>query len=62
MTIRHIFGNIAEIYLDLYSIEYGIERPLSPEQVKDAGVLFLDLLAAHEAARLIADARRDGAQ
>ena len=61
MTIRHIFGNIAEIYLDLYSIEYGIERPLSPEQVKDAGVLFLDLLAAQEAARLIADARRGGA-
>ena len=62
MTLRQIFGSIAELYLELYSHEYGIDRPLNPERVKDAGVLFLDLLAAQEAARLIADERGGKAQ
>ena len=49
-TLLHIAG----LYLDLYSKPRDITRPLTPEQVKDAGVYFLDLLAAHEADLLIA--------
>ena len=49
-TLRHIAG----LYLDIYSSPRDLERPLTPEQVKDAGVLFIDLLAAHEAEALIA--------
>lgn len=49
LTLRHIAG----LYLDIYSTPRDLERPLTPEQVKDAGVFFLDLLAAHEAEALI---------
>ena len=52
-TLRHIAG----LYLDIYSSPRDLERPLTPEQVKDAGVFFLDLLAAHEAEALIAQER-----
>lgn len=52
-TLRHIAG----LYLDIYSTPRDLERPLTPEQVKDAGVFFLDLLAAHEAEALIAQER-----
>ena len=48
-TLRHIAG----LYLDIYSAPRDLDRPLTPEQVKDAGVFFLDLLAAHEAEALI---------
>jgi hypothetical protein len=49
ITLRHIAG----LYLDLYSTPRDLQRPLTPEQVREAGVLFLDLLAAHEAEALI---------
>ena len=49
ITLRHIAG----LYLDLYSTPRDLERPLTPEQVREAGQLFLDLLAAHEAEALI---------
>ena len=49
-TLKHIAG----LYLDIYSTPRDLTRPLTPEQVKDAGVFFLDLLAAHEAEMLIA--------
>ncbi|MBL8564341.1 MAG: hypothetical protein JNM89_01335 [Hyphomicrobiaceae bacterium] len=52
-TLRHIAG----LYLDIYSTPRDLERPLTPEQVKDAGVFFLDLLAAHEAEALIEQER-----
>lgn len=48
-TLRHIAG----LYLEVYSQNRNLERPLSPEQVKDASVAFLDLLCAYEAERLI---------
>lgn len=47
--LRHIAG----LYLEVYSQNRNLERPLSPEQVKDASVAFLDLLCAYEAERLI---------
>ena len=49
-TLLHIAG----LYLDLYSKPRDITRPLTPEQVKDAGRYFVDLLAAHEADLLLA--------
>jgi hypothetical protein len=52
-TLKHIAG----LYLDIYSAPRDLERPLTPEQVKDAGVFFLDLLAVHEAEALIAQER-----
>ena len=48
-TLRHIAG----LYLEVYSQNRNLERPLSPEQVKDASVAFLDLLCAYEAECLI---------
>ena len=53
-TLRHIAG----LYLDIYSSPRDLERPLTPEQVKDAGLFFLDLLAAHEAEALIEKERQ----
>ena len=53
-TLRHIAG----LYLDIYSSPRDLERPLTPEQVKDAGLFFLDLLAAHEAEALIEKERK----
>jgi len=53
LTLRHIAG----LYLDIYSAPRDLDRPLTPEQVKDAGVFFLDLLAAHEAEYLIEQER-----
>jgi hypothetical protein len=53
ITLRHIAG----LYLDLYSTPRDLERPLTPEQVREAGQFFLDLLAAHEAEALIEKAR-----
>jgi len=52
-TLRHI----AAVYLDTYASPRDLARPLSPEQVKDAGVLLLDLLAAHEAELLLEQER-----
>lgn len=52
-TLRHIAG----LYLDMYCTPRDLDRPLTPEQVKDAGVFFLDLLAAHEAEALIEQER-----
>ncbi len=49
LTLKHIAG----LYLDLYSTPRDLERPLTPEQVREAGQFFLDLLAAHEAEALI---------
>ena len=40
--------DIACRYLDQYSALHGLARPLTPEQVKDAVVLLVDLLSAHE--------------
>ena len=54
-TLRHIAG----LYLDIYSTPRDLERPLTPEQVKDAGIFFLDLLAAHEAEALIEQERAE---
>lgn len=54
LTLRHIAG----LYLDIYSAPRDLDRPLTPEQVKDAGVFFLDLLAAHEAEALIEKERQ----
>ena len=48
-TLLHIAG----LYLDIYSGPRDLTRPLTPEQVKDAGRYFTDLLAAHEADLLI---------
>ena len=48
ITLRHIAG----LYLDIYSSPRDLERPLTPEQVREAGQFFLDLLAAHEAEAL----------
>ena len=45
---------IAGLYLDIYCGPRDLTRPLTPEQVKDAGRTFTDLLAAHEADLLIA--------
>ena len=44
-TLLHIAG----LYLDLYSRPRDLTRPLTPEQVRDAGRYFLDLLTVHEA-------------
>jgi hypothetical protein len=52
-----ILTNVAGIYLDLYCIAHDLQRPLTPEQVKDAGVLFHDTFATLETARLIARER-----
>lgn len=52
-TLRHI----AAVYLDTYANPRDLARPLTPEQVKDAGVLFLDLLAANEIDELLARER-----
>ena len=52
-TLRHIAG----LYLDIYSAPRDLERPLPPDQVRDAGVFFLDLIAAHEAEALIEQER-----
>ena len=46
--------------MDLYSQPRDLGRPLTPEQVKDAGVLFLDLITAHEAELLIEMERQNG--
>lgn len=53
-TLRHIAG----LYLDIYSAPRDLTRPLTPEQVKEAGVLFLDLLVTHEVELLIAEQRK----
>lgn len=57
-TLRHIAG----LYLDVYSQPRDLSRPLTPEQVKDAGVLFLDLITAHEAELLIEQQRQAQAE
>lgn len=57
-TLRHIAG----LYLDLYTQPRDLSRPLTPEQVKDAGVLFLDLITAHEAELLIEQQRQAEAE
>jgi hypothetical protein len=49
-SLRHIAG----LYLDLYSQPRDLGRPLSPDEVQEAGRFFLDLIAAHEAELLIA--------
>ncbi len=54
LTLRHIAG----LYLDLYSTPRDLDRPLTPEQVREAGQFFLDLLAAHEAEALIEKERQ----
>lgn len=46
--------------MDLYSQPRDLGRPLTPEQVKDAGVLLLDLISAHEAELLIEQERQNG--
>ena len=48
-TLKHIAG----LYLDIYSTPRDLTRPLTPEQVREAGAFFLDLLATHEAEHLI---------
>jgi hypothetical protein len=54
ISLKHIAG----LYLDLYSTPRDLERPLTPEQVREAGQFFLDLLAVHEAEALIEKARQ----
>ena len=39
---------LARLYLDRYATEHGLGRPLTPEQLKDAGVLFLGLIESVE--------------
>lgn len=48
MTRQTSLGLVAEIYLSLYCSTHGLKRPLTPEQVKDAGIAFLDDVAAAE--------------
>jgi hypothetical protein len=48
---------MARQYLDHYSAEQNLARPLTPEQVKEAGVIFLDLLAEREMHYLIEQER-----
>lgn len=48
MTKQTSLGLIAEIYLSHYCSTHGLKRPLTPEQVKDAGIAFLDDVAAAE--------------
>ena len=45
--------HIAALYLDIYGKSRDLTRPLTHQQIKDAGVCFLDLLSAHEADLLI---------
>ena len=52
-----ILTNMADIYLDLYCIAHDVQRPLTPEQVKDAGALLHDTFATLETTRLIARER-----
>lgn len=51
------FKSIASHYLAAYSLAAGLDRPLTDEQVKDAGVLMLDLLYAHEIGTTVAHGR-----
>lgn len=49
ISLKHIAG----LYLDLYSTPRDLERPLTRDQVQEAGRLFLDLIITHEAEALI---------
>jgi hypothetical protein len=57
-----ILTNMADIYLDLYCIAHDLQRPLTPEQVKDAGALSHDTFASLETVRLIARERWQATQ
>jgi hypothetical protein len=57
-----ILTNMSDIYLDLYCIAHDVQRPLTPEQVKDAGALLHDTFATLETARLIARERWQATQ
>jgi hypothetical protein len=57
-----ILTNMADIYLDLYCIAHDLQRPLTPEQVQDAGALFHDTFATLETTRLIARERWQATQ
>lgn len=58
MRNPEIFGHIARKYLDAYSILQNCSRPLSPEQVKDASVLLMDLMEANEMDAMLANEGR----
>ena len=53
MSHAQSLKHIAALFLDLYSTPRDLVRPLTPEQVKDAGRLFLDLITTNEAELLI---------
>lgn len=44
---------LAEDFVHIRSTAFNLERPLSPEQVKDAMVAFSNIATAHETLRLI---------
>lgn len=58
MAKNTTLGIIAEIYLNLYCSTHCLKRPLTPEQVKDAGIAFLDDVAAAEI-QLMLDQERE---
>jgi hypothetical protein len=58
ISLKHIAG----LYLDLYSTPRDLERPLTPEQVQEAGRLFLDLITTYEADALIERERQRQAE
>ncbi|MEQ1718498.1 MAG: hypothetical protein ABL907_21355 [Hyphomicrobium sp.] len=40
--------DIARLCLNEYSAQYDLRRPMTPGQVKDAGVLLMDLMFSYE--------------
>ena len=43
-----ILTNMADIYLDLYCIAHDLQRPLTPEQVREARQTHHDMMARRE--------------